>query len=340
MADEEQLSAEDRALFEAEVERLRQEESSRAREDTIKAAARRIVDQESEQEWDRQQTVLDDEVANATTDPLDQEQSEARRETPSKVLLLAIVLILLIFILAATGQLRPLLTGSSGRTEARLAPKSALSTALDWPTTTPVTVLTAKFGEGVPTVAAPAPAVEGIDPLFATYYGAHDGLRVFGLPLSGLERIDDRNVQWFERARLEHWPEHAGTPYEIQPGLVGREYTVGRDFPTQSPFADRPGLRFFAETSHGLGGHFLEFWSTHGGVDMFGYPISDEIPEALEDGIIRNVQYFERARLEWHPGEDGQGGEVLIGLLGRALLLQEPRPEPLAAPAPTAVPEP
>ena len=30
-------------------------------------------------------------------------------------------------------------------------------------------------------------------------------------------------MQYFERARLEHHPEHAGTPYEVLLGLMGLE---------------------------------------------------------------------------------------------------------------------
>jgi hypothetical protein len=176
--------------------------------------------------------------------------------------------------------------------------------------------------------------------LFATYYAEHDGLRLFGLPLSKAMDVNGRRIQWFERARLEHWPEYSDTPYAIQPGSVGREYTDGRDFPKQTFFTNRPELIFFPETSHGLGGAFLEFWTAHGGLDLFGYPISDELSEVLDDGRIRRVQYFERARMEAHPRPDGSGEDVLLGLLGRALYLQEPRPEPLPVPAPTPVPLP
>jgi hypothetical protein len=45
---------------------------------------------------------------------------------------------------------------------------------------------------------------------------------------------------------------------------------------------------------------------------MFGYPISEEFTEG---GYI--VQYFERARFEWHPENTGTSYEVLLGLLGR-----------------------
>ena len=344
MADESsQFSPEDRALFDAEVRRLREQELLRAREEEIKAAAQRAVERDVAAEREMYREDLDDEVARVAIPSAAAERSEARREAPSKVLTLLILLILLFFILAATGGLRSLFAGSARGEQPRLAPKGALAGVLAGPTTTPVGAHIAR-DPAAGGVDAPGSVtssiVEGVDPLFAIYYAEHDGLQLFGLPLSRLMEVNGRQVQWFERARLEHWPEYAGTPYAIQPGLLGREYTDGRSFPKQAFFPSRPGLIFFPETSHGLGGAFLDFWSAHGGLDIFGYPLSDELSEVLEDGRIRRVQYFERARMEAHPRPDGSGEDVLLGLLGRALYLQEPRPEPLPVPAPTAVPLP
>jgi hypothetical protein len=45
---------------------------------------------------------------------------------------------------------------------------------------------------------------------------------------------------------------------------------------------------------------------------MFGYPISEEF---FEGGSV--VQYFERARFEWHPENEGTPYVVLLGQLGR-----------------------
>src|SRR5687767_15081052 len=51
----------------------------------------------------------------------------------------------------------------------------------------------------------------------------------------------------------------------------------------------------FTETGHTLAYNFREFWSSRGGLPTFGYPLTEVF---VEDG--RPVQYFERARLEWH----------------------------------------
>lgn len=191
----------------------------------------------------------------------------------------------------------------------------------------------------IPTL-GPAPAVSlEVAPRFRAFYDTHGGLRILGLPISEPMQVNGREIQWFERARLEHWPEFAGTPYEIQLGRLGVEYTQGRMFPTQTFFPSRPGLRYFPETEHGVGEPFLSFWEQNGGLAVFGYPISEAFDERLADGNVYRVQYFERARLEHHPEHAGTPYEVQVGLLGRALYLNERRPESIP-PSPTLMPLP
>lgn len=64
-------------------------------------------------------------------------------------------------------------------------------------------------------------------PLLAQWEQA-GGLDLVGLPLSEAfpvtgESGEQYSVQYFERARLEHHPSRAGTPYEIQLGLLSNE---------------------------------------------------------------------------------------------------------------------
>lgn len=186
--------------------------------------------------------------------------------------------------------------------------------------------------------AAPAPTVP-IAERFTAFYNARGGVRLLGNPISAPIEVNGRAIQWFERARLEYWPEFAGTPYEVQLGRLGAEYTTGRAFPTQSYFVSRPDLRFFPETGHAVGGRFLAFWSQNGGLPAFGLPISEEFDEVLPDGRTYRVQYFERARLEYHPDLAGTPDEVQLGLLGTALYQNESRPSGIP-PVPTPVPLP
>ncbi len=73
---------------------------------------------------------------------------------------------------------------------------------------------------------------------------------------------------------------------------------------------------FFSETNHHLSDRagFLNYWRENGDVLLFGYPISEEI---VENGRV--VQYFERARLEYHPENLGKDGQIQLSLLGREL---------------------
>jgi polysaccharide biosynthesis protein PslG len=147
-------------------------------------------------------------------------------------------------------------------------------------------------------LAAPAPHVAAqsercfpvtgscIDERFRTYWEQNGGLAVFGYPITapitgptevaGPQRLN----QWFERAHFELHPEQAGTPYEIQLSLLGRQATLGRQdeppFQPIAPFPDTADRRFFAETGHSLAGAFKPFWETRGGLAIFGYPITEE----------------------------------------------------------------
>jgi hypothetical protein len=164
-----------------------------------------------------------------------------------------------------------------------------------------------------------------IDPLFLEYWVRNGGESIFGRPISPLLEENNRKFQWFERARLESWPEHAGTRYAVQPGRIGVEFTKGIAFPTQEFFVNRPGLQYEEVTQHGLRGAFLEFWQKNGGVDIFGYPISDEVQEILpDDQAYHTVQYFERGRMELHTADPNQ--PIKLGLLGTGLYKQDNKP--------------
>ena len=58
-----------------------------------------------------------------------------------------------------------------------------------------------------------------------------------------------------------------------------------------------PTSVYFPQTGHTLSLGFLDFWRLNGGVPVFGYPITNEMPES-ETG--QTVQYFERAVFEYH----------------------------------------
>jgi hypothetical protein len=347
-------TAAEQALFERELENRLRTELPSVREEEIKAAAERAAQRELELRRDVLREELDSEVADTTAESPTALREEANRETPSKLVVGFILLILLLFLLAVTGRLPNFGRAGDGSPAANSA-GGAFSTILSSPAATSGASSTqgadgdvnSQIGTGLPNAGGvdarnSIPSIDpNINPLFVPFYTAYDGLRVFGRPIGPIQTVNGRQVQWFERTRLEHWPEFAGTAYEVQSALVGLEYTDGRAFPKQVFFPNRPDLRFFAETSHGVGGKFLDYWDTHGGLDVFGYPISEEIVEILpETKQYHTVQYFQRARLEIHPQHAGTQDEIQVGLLGRALYLNEEKSTPVSTLVPTPVPLP
>jgi hypothetical protein len=81
---------------------------------------------------------------------------------------------------------------------------------------------------------------------------------------------------------------------------------------------------------------FLEFWQQNGGLAVFGYPISDAVPEFNRDTQQTYLtQHFERTRFELHP-ENARPYDVLLGRLGSDLLFQngfDPVMAPIADPS-------
>jgi hypothetical protein len=86
---------------------------------------------------------------------------------------------------------------------------------------------------------------------------------------------------------------------------------------------------YFPQTGHSLKGKFLQYWQAHGGLPIFGYPLTTEF---YEGGYL--VQYFERNRYELHPELAGTPYEILLGLLGRERLQAEQRVVPPAPSSP------
>src|SRR5207302_4517375 len=156
---------------------------------------------------------------------------------------------------------------------------------------------------------------------FYAYWQQHGGLALNGYPLSdpfteALEDGKQYTVQYFERVRMEHHPENA-PPYDVLLGQFGRVmYPVDPQYPEAIAAAPLPGAVFFGASGHNLGGQFLAYWEANGGLAQFGYPLSEELRERLEDGKDYRVQYFERARLELHP-ENPAPYDVLLGPFGR-----------------------
>jgi hypothetical protein len=161
---------------------------------------------------------------------------------------------------------------------------------------------------------------------FRSFWEVNNGLANFGLPITE-EYVapNGRTSQWFERARFE-LTEQGGRPV-VELGRLGVEITGGKIFPKVPPIENTADRRYIPETQHIIQYGFKEIWETRGDVRIFGYPISEEIDEILEDGEWHTVQYFERARFEYWPNFE-PGKRVLLSRLGSALAPRELLPPP------------
>jgi subtilisin family serine protease len=103
----------------------------------------------------------------------------------------------------------------------------------------------------------------------------------------------------------------SGESLQQQVSLTGTALSVARiDFALDraiaastafAPVPPQRGAVYFPETGHTLRGVFLSYWRAHGGLPVFGYPISEEFIERGEDGREALVQYFQRHRFELRP---------------------------------------
>jgi len=161
---------------------------------------------------------------------------------------------------------------------------------------------------------------------FSQYWHDNGGLPVFGYPITEQIVEGGYRTQYFERQRMEHHPENSA-PYRVLLGLLGAQRASQLGLTGTAPFqpkaaSSNPSCEYFAATGHNLCYGFRLYWHNHGldfgdagysyreSLALFGYPISEEF---VSGG--RTVQYFERARLEWHP-ENPAPWDILGGLLG------------------------
>lgn len=170
---------------------------------------------------------------------------------------------------------------------------------------------------------------------FLAYWRSNGGLATYGFPITDAQNEVDPETgktfltQWFERNRFELHPENAGTKYEVLLGLLGKDLRrealeVDPDFQRADKInntAQDPNEQaYFDETGHNLRFQFLDYWRDNGGLERFGYPISETNKEVdPETGNVYEMQWFERARFEFHS-INPDPYKVLLGLLGTYIL--------------------
>jgi hypothetical protein len=161
------------------------------------------------------------------------------------------------------------------------------------------------------------------------------GVYGLGFPLTEpvvLKTADGQRrwVQYFEKALVEHHPQHP-SPNNYQLATLGVErfqekYPSGT--PAEQVIGDDAGYTF-NETGYTVRGLFLKRWHDGGELRRFGYPISGSFEEKSDvDGNTYVVQYFERAVMEYHP-ELKAPYDVQLTALGAMKLVNTPTYEAL-----------
>lgn len=230
----------------------------------------------------------------------------------------------------------------------------------------PVLIVSAVFFPSSATLAAndrrcfpeAAPAIRDcIEGGFRAYWEANGGLAVFGYPISAAQPEVNRDTgatyltQYFERQRFEYHPENAA-PYDVLLGRLGDDalQRSGRNW-RNLPKADPAAPNYHPETGHAISPVFFDYWDKHGldlgdpGVSdreslaLFGHPLSEPMMETNSSGDTVLTQYFERARLEYHPG-NAPTSRVLEGRLGSETRGRPQDDQPQPSPSGSAAPSP
>ena len=141
------------------------------------------------------------------------------------------------------------------------------------------------------------------------YESVSNQSEIIGAPIteSFEDPISGRTIQYFEKVRFELHPELPGE-LRVKLSPLG-DYLYEEGTPI-NVIANTTACESFVQSEHPVCYAFLEFFETNGGVAQFGYPVSGF---EIHDGWI--VQYFQNARLEWHP-ENPTGRRVTVSNLG------------------------
>jgi len=155
------------------------------------------------------------------------------------------------------------------------------------------------------------------------YWNTHGGLTVFGLPWTNARSLINSSgdrvcQQLFERARIEIQLDKNN---QITLGRLGAERIPrDQDMINANPrgYDHSGGNTASCQTFPGVAGvtqicgQIKDYWNSHGGLGIFGYPLTNMFRYTNDAGQAYDAQYFERARLEVHP----EDGTVKGGLLG------------------------
>lgn len=153
-----------------------------------------------------------------------------------------------------------------------------------------------------------------IGDFLSAYESVSNPALLYGLPITDQfvsDAAGGRRVQYFEFVRFEYRPENPPELRVVKSPLGKILYDQDRPGPRIPLPQGNAGCQYFSETGFQVCYAFLDFFDAYGGIDQFGYPISD-----LEQHDSFMVQYFQFARMEWHP-ERPTGQQVGLTDVGK-----------------------
>jgi hypothetical protein len=154
---------------------------------------------------------------------------------------------------------------------------------------------------------SPATAAAAMDRFVAD----HGGAAAIGAPLAPIQADPEHPGvyhRFYQNFQLDYWPELAGTDYAVQPALLGMLETRTRNFANIAPFTSEETVQYFPETGHSVRFAFLDFFLATGGLQLLGYPISEEISDAGT-----TIQYFQRGAVRYRPDASPATGAEPLG---------------------------
>ena len=88
-------------------------------------------------------------------------------------------------------------------------------------------------------------------------------------------------------------------------------------------FAQAESGRYYSETGHTLAAEFVDYFDSHGGLELLGYPITDAFVDPWT-GLL--IQYTQNSRLELYPDPDSGTMRVRLKELGILLIGDQTAP--------------
>lgn len=157
------------------------------------------------------------------------------------------------------------------------------------------------------------------------YDSVPDPVLTFGYPITDAFQTDTVPqypgllVQYFQKARFEYHPENPIELRVVLSQLGDYLYQVDGQGEAVQIAQTMSACRRIPQDGYPVCYAFLTFFDRYGGVAQFGYPISEI---EWHDGSM--VQYFQRARFEWHAGSSNGQRVTLTNLGKQYFLLKEP----------------